>query len=319
MVMFDLKRLLMSLAVVGMLALVGCNSKKFDTMVLAMCKYIPDHGLREDAEYHLTPSYFNAYSEAWDAPRPNYIGDEEFLFYFVNGQDGEPIFSVKSVTEKGDSVIAKIYIEQGYDGVPWDESEKTVHTLKLVRDGDTGTPRYLIDDFDNTKQECLDFVKKIRSEFKSGEFERNLRENGASSRDINAYRRELRAFYAKYGKSAGGRSSTSGSGKSVSEVSRSSSPRRTVSFSNIMDVDMYLMDHSFTGPDGMKMTFTGSREMVVNGTVLTGAMTVDDYNSSRAILRGESPYSGGTMSLLVDAGNGTITNMNKTDEVFRLD
>jgi hypothetical protein len=111
-----------------------------------MCKYIPDHGLRDDAGENLTKSYYDAYSGALDAIPENdgMIGDEEFLYYFVSGQDGEPEFKVKSVEQKGDSLIAKITLQ-----------DNTPHVVKLVKEGG----RYLLDDFDDTKQQCLDYIK----------------------------------------------------------------------------------------------------------------------------------------------------------------
>ena len=63
--------LIAALALPYLIALGGCGSKEHKNIVEAMCEYVPDHGLRDDAEWHLTPSYFNAYSEAWDAPRPD--------------------------------------------------------------------------------------------------------------------------------------------------------------------------------------------------------------------------------------------------------
>lgn len=123
----------------------GSRSKSLNSMVLDMCKYIPDHGLREDAKDNLTSSYFDAYAGALDAIPDNdgMIGDEEFLYYFVSGQDGEPEFTVNSVEQKGDSLFAKITLQ-----------DNTFHTVKLVKEGG----RYLLDNFDDTKRQCLDYI-----------------------------------------------------------------------------------------------------------------------------------------------------------------
>ena len=122
------------------------SKKALDKKVLDMCKYIPDHGLREDAKDNLTASYFDAYSGALDAIPYNdgMIGDEDFLYYFVSGQDGEPVFTVNSVERKGDSLLANITIQ-----------DNSAHTVKLVKEGG----RYLLDDFDDTKQQCLDYIR----------------------------------------------------------------------------------------------------------------------------------------------------------------
>ena len=173
-------------------------SHPLETMVLYMCQFIPDHGLRDEAEFHLTRSYFNAYSEAWKAPYAFYSNsaDHEALLYFVCYDDGEPIFSVKSIQEDEGTIFAEVYIEIGNWGIPWESSEKTVHTLKLVRDPNSITEHYLIDDFDNTKQVCLDFIKSIREEYKNGTIEQNLREEGE---DIDDFKEQLKEYYEKYG------------------------------------------------------------------------------------------------------------------------
>ena len=65
----------------------GSSDKELKAIVLDMCKFIPDHGLRDDAEENLTKSYFDAYSGALNSIPENdgMIGDEEFLYYFVSG------------------------------------------------------------------------------------------------------------------------------------------------------------------------------------------------------------------------------------------
>ncbi|MBP5487233.1 MAG: hypothetical protein J6Y06_06365 [Bacteroidales bacterium] len=124
----------------------GRSDKELKAIVLDMCRYIPDHGMRDDAEDNLTNSYFDAYSGALNSIPENdgMIGDEEFLYYFVSGQDGEPEFKVKSVEQKGDSLVAMIILQ-----------DNTPHVVKLVKEGG----RYLLDDFDDTKQLCLNFIK----------------------------------------------------------------------------------------------------------------------------------------------------------------
>lgn len=199
------KWLTIALAVISLFTLSNCVSRKYETIVEAMCKYIPDHGLREDAQSHLTPSYYRAYSEAFDAPSnyPLGIGDEEFLYYFVQGNDPtELLFHVRSVKVKGDSLIAKVTIQHVIDGVVLDwyeEDEKVLHTVRLVKNKESVLGNYLLDDFDNTKQECLDYIKKMRAEYKTGEIERTIRSEGGTSRDINEHRKAVREFYAKYG------------------------------------------------------------------------------------------------------------------------
>lgn len=98
----------------------------------------------------------------------------------------------------------------------------------------------------------------------------------------------------------------------------STSSSDSFQFTSAMDVDAYLRGRFFNNAEGYTMSFTSSSEMAVNGTVITGAMSVIDFNSKQAILRGVSPYDGGTVRIRVDAAQGTITNIDKPSEVYRL-
>ena len=313
-------KLLIILAAISFFLASSCVSQKHESIVKAMCEYIPDGSLRDDAEFHMTPSYFRACSEAIDAPSNGFEGpvDEEFLYYFVQGNDPSELrFNVRSLKTKGDSIIAKVTIEHVYDGVELDyvdENDKVVHTVRLVKNSDSEIGNYLLDNFDNTKQECLDYIKKMRSQYQTGEIERYFRSEGATSRDINNFRRSVQAFYAKYGRD----SDTDNSTSNLQSISSSNDSYQSISFSSAMDVDAYLRGRRFTDSDGNTMSFTSSTEMSVNGTVITGAMRITDYNTTQAILSGVSPYGGGTVRIRVDAERGTITNIDEPDEVFRL-
>lgn len=302
-----LKRLIASVIVCSFIVLGGCSSKKLETMVLTMCKYIPDGGLRDDAEFHLTDSYYRAFSEAREAPiSPTSIGDEEFLNYFVTGQDGEPIFSVKSIKKSGDSVIAKVYIQQGYDGIPWEDSEKVVHTLRLIRDMDSVSERYLLDDFDNTKQECLDYVKKVREEYKSGEFERRIRSDGGSSRDINNFRRELRAFYAKYGDDDTIDTSDSNHQSNYS----SNASNQPVTFSSAKDVEDYILGAKFRNQEGDIISFSEQKELVLKPRnasweqAITEPVEVQSFSEATAVLHGK--VGNKFLRIEINAAEGTL-------------
>lgn len=182
----------------GLYAIEPCSPllEEYESHVLFLCEYIPDHGLRNNAADVMTESYYYAYKEADDLP--GFEMDGEFLDYFVSGNgDSSPIFSVKSIKRQGDNLIAKIGIKQGFRGIPYDE-EETIHTLLLAPNND-GYGGYLIADYDNTLQECLDYIKEQRSYISSGKFEEYLRLSGLSASEIERYRREIGNFYDKYG------------------------------------------------------------------------------------------------------------------------
>ena len=67
---------------------------------LELCQYIPDHVLNPDAKEAMTPEFFHALSEVFEAPVADYleIGDNEWLWYFVTGNGG------------GEARLAELYL-----------------------------------------------------------------------------------------------------------------------------------------------------------------------------------------------------------------
>ena len=98
----------------------SCQPKTFLTdRTLELCQYIPDHVLKPEAKEAMTPVFFWALSEAFDAPVADYgeIGDNEWLWYFVTGNGGsEPVYSVKSVTQTDrNSAMAIVTVRQRWE------------------------------------------------------------------------------------------------------------------------------------------------------------------------------------------------------------
>lgn len=97
-----MKRIIVILSL--LLPLVSCGQPKVNLTdrALELCQYIPDHVLKPEAKEAMTPEFFLALSEAFDAPVADFeeIGDNEWLWYFVTGNGGsEPAYSVKSVSQ----------------------------------------------------------------------------------------------------------------------------------------------------------------------------------------------------------------------------
>ncbi len=82
-----MKRILICLCAI--FPIISCAQPKEDLSerVLELCQFIPDHGLNPEARDYMTPEFFGALSEAFDAPVVDYgeIGDNEWLWYFVTG------------------------------------------------------------------------------------------------------------------------------------------------------------------------------------------------------------------------------------------
>lgn len=281
---------------------------KYDMEIMMALHNVPNG--RPISSIPYTSSYYNAVLEAWSAPfeYPCGIGAEDCLNYWTYGQDGEPIFTIKSVKVKKDSIIAKVTHQLGYYGIPWESSKPTIHTVRLVKSEDG----YLLDNYDNTKQICIDYIKEMRKKYASGEVERWWRECGA---DIREYRRQLRDYYRKFGAEYSGASNYDFS--STSNSSKKTKKNKSYPFRDYTDVVGYLTGGKvFKNAEGFKMTFSGSLEMIVNGRTLTGAMEIMSYEETRAVISGYCPYDGGTVRLLIDNVSNTITNIDEPSEVY---
>ena len=123
-----------------------------------LCRFIPDHGLSDRAEYYLTPSYFDLYKRCFDLPKdPDDLGDGEFLYYFVSGNGGgTPVFAMEDITfidnENAEARISVAEDFSEYGGI----GESRTGILKLVlQDG-----FWKIDDWDGTRALCEEYLKE---------------------------------------------------------------------------------------------------------------------------------------------------------------
>ena len=100
-----------------------------------------------------------------------------------------------------------------------------------------------------------------------------------------------------------GTSSSSGYGKN----SYNSSSQSNVQFRTDSDVIAYTSSHTFKNNIGnrIKIDFQG---LYINGSLVTNAPRVLNFNGSTATISVSSPYTGGgAMIISVDASRGTIT------------
>ena len=177
-----------------------CQPKTFLTdRTLELCQYIPDHVLKPEAKEAMTPDFFRALSEAFNAPVADYgeIGDNEWLWYFVTGNGGsEPVYSVKSVSQTDkDSARAIITVRQKWEDGSFAEEDTKEYEVLLKRiDG-----QWLLDDFDGKKAACQAYVRQVREKYASGEYVKYLE----SAEDLKEYlpdfQERVKDFYANYG------------------------------------------------------------------------------------------------------------------------
>ena len=180
----------------------SCAQPKEDLTerVLELCEYIPDHFLNPGAEDYMTPEFYHALSEAFAAPVADYgeIGDNEWLWYFVTGNGGStPYYSVKSISRPSkDAATAIINVKDVWDEEKGPEGEGKDYKVSLKRiDGE-----WLLDDFDGKKKECIQYVKKMRAKYKSGEIVKYLQSDDFTREYVPDFKRRVDDFYERFGK-----------------------------------------------------------------------------------------------------------------------
>lgn len=177
-----------------------CQPKTFLTdRTLELCQYIPDHVLKPEAKEAMTPVFFRALSEAFNAPVADYgeIGDNEWLWYFVTGNGGsEPVYSVKSVSQTDkDSARAIITVRQKWEDGSFAEEDTKEYEVLLKRvDG-----QWLLDDFDGKKAACQAYVRQVREKYASGEYVKYLESAEDLKEYVPDFQERVKDFYAKYG------------------------------------------------------------------------------------------------------------------------
>ena len=150
---------------------------------------IPNHEMKQDSCF--TQEYSKVWHDAWNIPDGGLgeIGMNEFLFYFVCGNDPCESHSGKldSVSIVGDTAFVDFEIKHMWD------RENTHHTFKLV----VCDSQWVIADFDTTLSEMTNYLKEQREYLKSDEYKRSadgiLNDSTASEDWKEMVRKELKA------------------------------------------------------------------------------------------------------------------------------
>lgn len=195
-----MKRILICLCAI--FPIISCAQPKEDLpeRVLELCQYIPDHGLKPEAKDYLTPEFFRALSEAFEAPVVDYgeIGENEWLWYFVTGNDAAtPEFTVKSISLVDEThAVATIAVQKRSNITQELFDEVAEYPVEMVRvDG-----QWLLDDFDGKKAKCNQYVQQMRNKYKSGELLKYMQSEDYFHEYIPDFKKRVEDFYKKYGK-----------------------------------------------------------------------------------------------------------------------
>lgn len=142
----------------------SCNKTDEDlnSIALELCQYIPDHVLLERSKDFMTSDFYALLDTMFNLPEHE-VMDHEWLHYFVTGNGGTIAdFSVDTV-EVIDSkhALAILDVRQKWeDGTFCSEDEIEEHRLYMEKvDG-----KWLISDFDEHKQDCINNIANWRKE-----------------------------------------------------------------------------------------------------------------------------------------------------------
>ena len=185
-----------------LLPLFSCaqSQKDLSERALELCQYVPDHVLKPEAKDYMTPEFFRSLSEAFDAPVVDYgeIGDNEWLWYFVTGNDAAtPEFTVKSISRVDEThAVATIAVQNRSDVTQELFDDVAEYPVEMVRvDG-----QWLLDDFDGKKAECVEYVKEMRAKYESGELLKYMESEDYLREYVPDFKRRVDEFYEKYGR-----------------------------------------------------------------------------------------------------------------------
>ena len=136
----------------------GCSSgdkqkQEITSRVDSLIKYIPEHKMPQNAEQFYTQDYYTLLKKAWDIPQPvGFIGEGEFLFYFIEGndpcdtQDGHKITHTQTTFNDSDATDIFTYTHP--------TGNADTHKIKLAKQNG----KWVIADFDSTKVQLKEYI-----------------------------------------------------------------------------------------------------------------------------------------------------------------
>lgn len=143
-------------------------------------KAIPDHDCVDtSAKKMMTNDLYEALLDAWNVPQPEgVIGDEEFLYYFVSGQDGiaDPntleVVNVHMIGEDNCNVTLEYKLQFFPEGTYAQDKERIV--LRLKRENGI----WLLNDFSSggmgsVKEDCKEYIKENQDNIKNARTKKN--------------------------------------------------------------------------------------------------------------------------------------------------
>ena len=119
-----MKRTLLILATVLLLSACGDSEKQLMERAAELCKYIPDHELREESREYMTEDFYNVLDTMFNLMPEFEAMDHEWLYYFVTGNGGTIAdFEVTGVEQQDNThAVATISVRQEWEDGSFDPS-----------------------------------------------------------------------------------------------------------------------------------------------------------------------------------------------------
>ena len=146
------------------ISLTSCNKagEDLNSIAFELCQYIPDHELLERSKDFMTSDFYAVLDTMFNLPEHEAM-DHEWLHYFVTGNGGTIAdYTVDSVELKDEThALAFLTVRQKWeDGSFCPEEDNEEHKLYMEKvDG-----KWLISDFDEHKQDCINGIANWRKE-----------------------------------------------------------------------------------------------------------------------------------------------------------
>ena len=160
-----MKKIFIMLAVAILMAGCGNREQQLKERAAELCKYIPDHELREESREYMTEDFYNVLDTMFNLMPEFEAMDHEWLYYFVTGNGGAIAdFEVTGVEQQDNThAVATISVRQKWEDGSFDpSSDIEEHRLYMEKvDG-----RWLISDFDEHKADCIRHIAINRWEQK---------------------------------------------------------------------------------------------------------------------------------------------------------
>lgn len=141
----------------------GESERQLAERASELCRYIPDHELREGSKGYLTPDFYAVLDTMFNCLNEHEAIDHEWLYYFVTSNGGTIAdYSVMNV-EMFDKnhAVATISVRQKWEDGSFDESSDTEeHRMAMEKIGG----RWLMADFDGHKADCIRHIELSRRE-----------------------------------------------------------------------------------------------------------------------------------------------------------